>query len=154
MLYIHHVHNKWKKAPTKVGFVRSGIRAAVIGATAIASLGIGALPASAAVTSCPNDGYITRGDRCTTLSNGYLSIHLANSGTYVHVGYYRKSGGSLTGKLGWERGGTNHWSSSINMSKTPFHYDESWSASKSCSATYGKLYASGQTYATPPAYNC
>lgn len=132
----------------------SGIRVTVVLATVVASLGLGALPALAAVTSCPSDGYISRGDRCTTLSNGYLSIHLANTGSSVHVGYYRKSGGSLSGQLGYERGGSTVWSSSINMSSTPFHYDRTWSAGSSCSATYGKLYAGGSTYVTPPAYNC
>lgn len=134
--------------------MRSSIRVAVICATAVASLGVGALPASAAVTSCPRDGYITQGDRCTTLDNGFLSIHLANKGTSVHVGYYRKSGGSLTGKLGYERGGSTVYSSNINMSNTPFHYDKTWSAGSTCNATYGKLYAGGSTYITPPAYNC
>ncbi|MEU6884701.1 hypothetical protein ABZ918_05665 [Streptomyces viridosporus] len=136
--------------------MRSGIRAAIVGAAAVATLGLNAVPASAAgPTSCPRDGEITRWDRCTALSNGVLSVHTVKDGSHVRVNYYRTGGGSLTAKLGYERSGTSVFSANINMSTAPFHYERSWSTSTSCSAFYGKLLTSGGTlYITPPADPC
>ncbi|MGW7287578.1 hypothetical protein ACWGH4_19050 [Streptomyces sp. NPDC054847] len=135
--------------------MRSGIRATVVGAAAAAMLGLGALPANAAVTSCPSDGHLPGGARCSKLSNGVLSAHTTSRGDYIMVGYYRASGGSLTAKLGWERHSTNNWWAYQNMSNTPFHYDKQTGLTASCSAMIGKLYTSGgSSYATPPVDPC
>ncbi|MFE9629240.1 hypothetical protein [Streptomyces sp. NPDC006527] len=115
-----------------------------------------ATPAAAAgPTSCPSDGYITRGDRCTSLSNGVLYVGTVSAGNWIHVNYYRSSGGSLSAKLGYERSGSSVYSSYINMSTTPSHYERTWSVSASCAVVYGKLLTSGGTlYVTPAADPC
>jgi hypothetical protein len=137
-------------------FMRSGIRAAIVGAVAVAALGLNVAPSSAAgATSCPRDGHITDGDRCTTLDNGVLSVGTVSAGNYVRVNYYRTGGGSLSAKLGYECSGSSVYSGFINMNNTPFHYERSWSPSASCAAFYGKLVTSGgTTYITPPADPC
>ncbi|SMF59208.1 hypothetical protein SAMN02745830_04676 [Streptomyces sp. Amel2xC10] len=84
-----------------------------------------------------------------------LSVRTVQTGNYVAVNYYRSGGGSLTAKLGYERSGSSTYSSNINMSNAPFHYERSWSPSASCSAVYGKLLTSGGTlYLTPAADPC
>jgi hypothetical protein len=106
-------------------------------------------------TECPREGYITRGDRCTSLDNGVLSVRTVSAGNYITVNYYRSSGGSLSAKLGYERSGRSIYSSSINMSTTPRHYSHEWSVSASCAVVYGKLLTSGGTlYVTPAADPC
>jgi hypothetical protein len=122
-----------------------------------ASVSLVAAPSASAAgpTTCPSDGYITKGDRCTTLSNGVLSVRTVSAGNYAAVNYYRKDGGSLSAKLGYERSGSTTYSSYINMSTTPFHYERSWSYSASCAVVYGKLLTSGGTlYITPAADPC
>jgi hypothetical protein len=143
----------WKSGEV---FMRKVIRGAVLGTVAALALGINVSPASAAgATSCPSDGYITRGDRCTKLSNGILSVRTVSAGNYVAVNYYRTGGSTLTAKLGYERNGSNTWSGFITMNQTPFHYERSWSPSASCSVVYGKLLTSGgTTYVTPAADPC
>jgi hypothetical protein len=133
--------------------MRKEIRNAVIVGLAVTFPLITAAPAMATgVTSCPSDGNPGGGQRCTTLSNGVLSVR--GSSTYAAVNYYRKSGGSLTGRIGWERNGANTWDSYQDMSAAPFHYFKQWSTSKSCSPLVGKLNAGGSTYATPPLPSC
>lgn len=129
--------------------------AAVAVTTASVSL-LAATPAAAAgPTSCPSDGYISRGDRCTSISNGVLYIGTVSAGNYAAVNYYRSEGGSLSAKLGYERSGSSIYSSYINMSDTPRHYERNWSFSASCSVIYGKLLTSGGTlYVTPAADPC
>ncbi len=136
--------------------MQSGARAAIVGVAALAALGINAVPASAAgATSCPSDGRITQWDRCTSLSNGVLSVRTQTSGNYVTVNYYRTGGSSLSARLGYERSGSSVYSGFINMTSAPFHYERSWNVSASCSAFYGKLVTSGgTTYITPPADPC
>ncbi|MEV5436512.1 hypothetical protein AB0K80_10815 [Streptomyces sp. NPDC052682] len=122
-----------------------------------ASVSLVAAPSASAAgaTSCPRDGYITKGDRCTTLSNGVLSVGTVSAGNWVSVNYYRKDGGSLSAKLGYERSGSTVYSSYINMSTAPMHYERSWSYSASCAVVYGKLLTSGGTlYITPAADPC
>ncbi|GGT21834.1 hypothetical protein [Streptomyces purpureus] len=134
----------------------SGIRAAVIGATAAAMLGLGTVPAYAGgATSCPSDGWITKGGRCTKMSNGILSAYTTNTGNYIKVNYYRTGGGALTAKLGYERHSANNWWGFQNMNSVPFHYEQSTGLTASCSAIIGKLYTSGgATYTTPAAQPC
>lgn len=137
--------------------LRKAARAIAAVAVMIASISFAtATPAAAAgATSCPSDGYISRGDRCTSLDNGVLSVRTVSAGNYITVNYYRKSGGSLSAKLGYERSGSSTYSSYINMSTAPFHYERSWSVSASCSVVYGKLLTSGGTlYVTPAADPC
>ncbi|WP_328884722.1 hypothetical protein [Streptomyces sp. NBC_00299] len=119
------------------------------------SIATAAPAAAAGATSCPSDGYISRWDRCTTISNGVLSVRTVSAGNYITVNYYRGSGGSLSAKLGYERSGNSTYSGYINMSNTPFHYERNWSVSANCSAVYGKLLTSGGTlYVTPAADPC
>lgn len=133
----------------------TGIRAAMVGATTVASLGIGALPAYAGATSCPRDGGLPGGAKCSTIGNGVLSIYPTSNGTSVYVNYYRTAGGALTAKLGVERGSVNYWWANRNMSTVPFHYSESRSMTASCSVMIGKLYTSGgTTYTTPASDPC
>ncbi|MFF7441110.1 hypothetical protein [Streptomyces sp. NPDC008122] len=134
----------------------SRIRAAVVCGAAAAMLGLGVTPASAAgAKSCPSDGWITRWDRCSTLSNGVLSVSTNTTGTSVGVAYWRSSGGALTAKLGYERNSTNYWFPYRNMSTVPLLYQEQASITASCGAIIGKLYTSGgATYTTPAADPC
>ncbi|MFD0150927.1 hypothetical protein ACWGQ4_14240 [Streptomyces sp. NPDC055721] len=136
--------------------MRLGIGAAIIGGTAAAMLGLGAIPAAAAgATTCPSDGWITRWDRCTKLDNGILSMSTTTTGNYVSVNYYRTKSGSLTAKLGYERSSVNYWWANQNMTTAPFHYNKSSGISASCSAIIGKLYTSGGvTYTTPASDPC
>ncbi|WP_158712252.1 hypothetical protein [Streptomyces sp. NRRL F-5135] len=116
---------------------------------------ITAAPAMAdGVTTCPANGNPGGGQRCSTITNGTLSVAGKSDGSYVHVNYYRKSGGSLSGRVGWERNGSTTWSAKINMSNTPFHYSEQWGSSRSCNPFIGKLNAGGGTYVTPPLPQC
>ncbi|MFD0141451.1 MULTISPECIES: hypothetical protein [unclassified Streptomyces] len=134
----------------------TGIRAAVVGAAAAAMLGLVTVPAQAAgATSCPSDGDLPGSARCSSLSNGVLSTYSTSTGNYVHVAYYRKSGGSLTAKLGHERSSVNNWWAYQNMSSVPFHYEQMKGLTASCSPMIGKLYTSaGATYSTPPVDPC
>lgn len=137
-------------------FRRSAARAITAVAVMTASVSLVAAPSASAAgaTSCPRDGYITRADRCTTLSGGILSVSTSSPGDHVNVNYYRTSSGSLSAKLGYERSGTSGYSAFINMS-TPMHYNRSFTYSKSCAAVYGKLLTSGGTlYVTPAADPC
>jgi hypothetical protein len=137
--------------------VRKAGRAVAAVAVMIASISlVTATPAAAGgMTSCPSDGYVTSGDRCTSLSNGVLSVHTVSAGNYITVTYYRSSGGSLSAKLGYERSGSSIYSSYINMSTAPQYYERSWSVSASCAVVYGKLATSGGSlYVTPAADPC
>ncbi|MGW9499015.1 hypothetical protein ACWG5P_32470 [Streptomyces prasinus] len=108
----------------------------------------------AGVTSCPSDGNPGGGQRCTKIGNGILSVRKAGN-TYFTTNYYRQDGGALTARNGVERSGTNHWAAFRNMGTVPFHYDNSWTLSASCSAVTGKLNTSGgDTYPTPPLPAC
>lgn len=130
------------------------MRAAVTAAAVIGALTAGISPAAAGVTECPRGGNPGGGQRCTTLSNGVLTVAGTGDGKSVEVDYYRKNGGALTGRVGWERSGRNTWGSWKNMNTTPFHYWEQWATSASCSPFIGKLQAGGDTYATPPLPRC
>ncbi|MFF8597514.1 hypothetical protein ACF065_01095 [Streptomyces sp. NPDC015232] len=119
----------------------------VLGAASTASAGT----AGAQVTTCPSDGYITRGDRCTTLSNGYLSIHLGDGGKTILV-VYRKTGGSaITGKLGYLRSGNTHYKASQTITTSVEAYAQWAGVANPCYPTNGLLYTSGTTYQTPAA---
>ncbi|MFE7549210.1 hypothetical protein [Streptomyces gardneri] len=136
---------------------RSAARAMATAAAMTAALSlVAATPASAAgATSCPRDGKITPFDRCTSLTNGVLSVSTVKAGNYVSVNYYRTGGSSLSAKLGYERSGSTVYSGYINMSSAPFHYNRSWSYSANCASVYGKLLTSGSTlYVTPAADPC
>ncbi|MDV9186882.1 hypothetical protein R6L23_01335 [Streptomyces sp. SR27] len=103
------------------------------------------------VTSCPGDGYITRGDRCTKLDNGYLSIHLGSGGSYANVVYRKTAGDPITGKLGFLRGGVISYKASQTIS-TSVEASAIWSGlANPCYPTNGVLYTSGTTYTTPAA---
>ncbi|MCW5254108.1 hypothetical protein [Streptomyces sp. SHP 1-2] len=124
----------------------------LMGAPAAMAAGIGI---KSGVTSCPNDGNPGGGQRCTTIGNGVLSVRGKGSGNFYTVNYYRKSGGSLTARNGVERGGVNTWAPYVNMSTTPFHYQDDFSLSTNCSSVTGKLNtSSGDTYPTPPLPAC
>ncbi|MEU7697561.1 hypothetical protein [Streptomyces sp. NPDC039028] len=136
-------------------FRRSTARAMAAVALVTASVSLAAAPSAlaAGATSCPRDGYITMGDRCTTLTGGILSVSVS-TGNYTNVNYYRTSSGSLSAKLGYERSGVSGYSSYINMS-TPMHYNKTFTFSQSCAAVYGKLLTSGGSlYITPAADPC
>ncbi|AJF70378.1 hypothetical protein [Streptomyces vietnamensis] len=138
-------------------FRRSATRAVAAVAVMTASVSLAAAPSAFAsgATSCPRDGYITPGDRCTTLSGGILSIQTSSPGSSVYVNYYRTGSGSLSAKLGYERSGVSGYSSYINMSTTPFHYGKLFTYSNSCAVVYGKLLTSGGAlYVTPAADPC
>lgn len=96
---------------------RSDAIAAVAFMLVSVSLTTAASASAAGPTSCPRDGYITRGDRCTSLSNGVLSVQTVSAGNYVAVNYYRSSGGSLSAKLGYERSGSTTYSSYIETTQ-------------------------------------
>ncbi|MFB7454972.1 hypothetical protein [Streptomyces sp. NPDC056194] len=71
------------------------------------------------------------------------------------MNYYRTGSGSLSAKLGYERSGVSGYSSYINMSTAPFHYNKTFTLSQSCATVYGKLLTSGDTlYVTPGAVPC
>ncbi|MFB8082509.1 hypothetical protein [Streptomyces sp. NPDC056013] len=55
------------------------------------------------------------------MSNGVLSAYSNGTGSLIMVNYYRKSGGSLTARLGYERNGTNNWWTYQNMSTARLH---------------------------------
>ncbi|WP_395361947.1 hypothetical protein ACHGLA_19935 [Streptomyces sp. YH02] len=89
------------------------------------------------------------------MSNGVLSAYSNGTGSLIMVNYYRKSGGSLTARLGYERNGTNNWWGYQNMSTVPLHYSQQKGLTAGCSVIFGKLYTSdGSTYATPPVDPC
>ncbi|MGW8352341.1 hypothetical protein [Streptomyces wedmorensis] len=137
-------------------FRRSTARAMAAVAALTASVSLATAPSAFAsgATSCPRDGYITKGDRCTTLTGGILSVRTSSPGSSVDVNYYRTSSGSLSAKLGYERSGSSVYSSYINMS-TPMHYSKLFTYSSSCAVVYGKLLTSGGTlYVTPAAAPC
>ncbi|MFE2943359.1 hypothetical protein ACFXKG_30545 [Streptomyces sp. NPDC059255] len=134
--------------------MRKEIRNAIVVGIAVVMPLIAAGPAMANVTSCPSNGNPGGGQRCTTLSNGVLAVSGVSDGTYVNVNYYRASGGSLTGRLGWERNGTTTWAANRNMSTVPLHYSNQWGPNASCNPIIGKLNASGSVYVTPPLPQC
>ncbi|MFB7275441.1 hypothetical protein [Streptomyces sp. NPDC056244] len=101
--------------------------------------------------SCPSDGYITRGDRCTTLSNGVLQIGLGNGGSYVDVQYDKNSGGAISAQLGYLRAGSTHYTATETIT-TSVIANSSWSGlANPCYPTNGLLYSGGTTYQTPAA---
>jgi hypothetical protein len=104
--------------------------------------------------TCPSDGYITRADRCTTLSNGILLISLGSNGTYINVSYDKKSGSAITGKLGYLRTGTNHWGPSKTITTTLIATQTWTGVANGCSPTNGLLYSGSTTYQTPAADYC
>ncbi|MFE3072001.1 hypothetical protein [Streptomyces sp. NPDC059247] len=136
--------------------MRSGLRGTVMAVTAVALIGLGGVPASAdGATSCPLDGWITEGSRCSKLGNGVLSAYTNNAGNYIKVNYYRTGGGSLTARIGYERLGVNNYWANQNMNLAPFHYERSTALSASCSSIIGKLYTNGgATYTTPAVQPC
>ncbi|MBD0712432.1 MULTISPECIES: hypothetical protein [unclassified Streptomyces] len=103
------------------------------------------------MTSCPSDGYITKGDRCTKLSNGYLSIGLGNGGSYISVDYNKTGGSAITGKLGYLRGGSTYYKASQTISTSALAWGEWSGVANPCYPTNGLLYTSGTTYQTPAA---
>lgn len=138
-------------------FRRSTARTmAAVSAMTVSLTLVAAAPAFASgATTCPRDGFITKGDRCTSLSNGVLSVGTVAAGNYVGVNYYRTGGSALSAKLGYERSGSSVYSSYISMNTAPFHYYRGWSYSASCAVVYGKLLTSGGTlYVTPAAASC
>ncbi|GFE17126.1 hypothetical protein Sgleb_51730 [Streptomyces glebosus] len=112
-----------------------------------------AVAAAASGYSCPHDGYITNWDVCTEISNGVLLMNSTGKGTYIDVSYDKKSGGSVSCKVGYLRSGTNHWSSTKKCS-TSLIASKQWSPSASCSPDVGLLYSGGSTYQTPPMRKC
>ncbi|MFB7309929.1 hypothetical protein [Streptomyces sp. NPDC056192] len=105
------------------------------------------------LSDCPSDGYITRWDRCTTLSNGIIIVNTDTNGDYIKTQYHKTGGSTVTAKLGYLRSGTNHWATSRSMSAGMW-YENSWSVSASCSVVNGLLYSGGTTYQTPAADPC
>lgn len=122
-----------------------------LGGMSVASAGGDGDVSVQAITSCPSDGYITRGTRCTTLSNGILWIGLGSGGSYANVIYDKKAGGSITGKLGYLRGGSTHYKATETIT-TDVDASATWSGlANPCYPTNGLLYTGGTTYQTPPA---
>lgn len=105
-------------------------------------------------TSCPHDGYITIGDRCTTLSNGTLYIHNggSNQGTYVGVDYAKSGGSTLSLKLGYEHSGTNTWGAWENMSAGNDYWSYFYPAT--CGAAIGLMYQNSTTQWQTPLASC
>ncbi|MGM0350876.1 hypothetical protein [Streptomyces sp. Adlamb9] len=91
-------------------------------------------------------------ERCTSLSNGILTVHQGGSGT-VGTSYYKKSGSTVSAKLGYSRGGTSHYASavSIGSGQTKSH---TWSlgADAYCSNIFGLMNSGGSTYQTPTSH--
>ncbi|MFJ8982595.1 hypothetical protein [Streptomyces sp. NPDC102282] len=109
---------------------------------------------SAQAWSCPSDGYITKYDRCTKLSNGVLMVGLADGGGTIETGYNKTGGSTVSAKLGYLRTGTNHWGASTSMAADRTYY-KLWSGvGSACSGTNGLLYSGGTTYQTPAADFC
>ncbi|MDI5966855.1 hypothetical protein POF50_031745 [Streptomyces sp. SL13] len=105
------------------------------------------------ILSCPGDGEITAFDRCTTLSNGILLIN--NGETAAHVEYDKTGGSSISARLGYESGGTNHYASYETMTTSGEIYQEDFSFSANCSTHEGLLNQStGSLFTTPPADSC
>lgn len=94
------------------------------------------------------------GQRCTTLSNGVLTVSATDRGASVLVDYYRKGGGSTSGRLGYERNGNNKWGRWQDMTTTPLFYSDQFRASASCSPVIGKLNSGRDTFATPALPTC
>ncbi|GAA5613278.1 hypothetical protein Spla01_04451 [Streptomyces platensis] len=92
-------------------------------------------------------------DVCTEISNGVLLMNSTGKGTYLDVSYDKKSGGSISRKVGYPRSGTNHWSSTKKCSTSPIA-SKQWPPSASCSPDVGLLYSGGRTYQTPPKRKC
>ncbi|BCK71433.1 hypothetical protein Srufu_053860 [Streptomyces libani subsp. rufus] len=92
-------------------------------------------------------------DVCTEISNGVLLMNSTGKGTYIGVSYDKKSGGSVSCKVGYLRSGTNHWSSTKKCS-TSLIASKQWSPSASCSPDVGLLHSGGSTYQTPPTRKC
>ncbi|MGC8923524.1 hypothetical protein [Streptomyces griseoaurantiacus] len=112
-------------------------------------------PAASAASYCDSSGYSSTNqpmERCTSLSNGILTVHQSSSGN-VGTSYYKSGGSTISAKLGYSRSGTSHYASAVSISQgsTKSH---TWSlgASAYCSSIYGLLSYSGGTYQTPASH--
>ncbi|MER7984205.1 hypothetical protein ABTY53_01160 [Streptomyces noursei] len=103
--------------------------------------------------SCPNDGYITNWDVCTTLSNGSLLLHETGNGSYIGVDYYKSAGANISCKLGYMRSGVVHWSGAKTCS-TSVNATATWTPGASCNPDVGLLLAGGGQFQTPPTRKC
>ncbi|MFE1953270.1 hypothetical protein ACFW9D_22710 [Streptomyces sp. NPDC059524] len=112
-------------------------------------------PSASAVTYCSSGGYTSTGEpmeRCTSLSNGILAVKQSSSGV-VSTEYYKSGGSTITAKLGYSRGGTNHYASSVSISSgTTKRQTWSLSAGSYCTSTIGLLSYSGGTFQTPTSH--
>ncbi|WP_371670157.1 hypothetical protein OG985_22500 [Streptomyces sp. NBC_00289] len=111
-------------------------------------------PTASAVTYCDSSGYTATNEpmeRCTSLDNGILAVHQSSSGN-VGTEYYKKSGSTISIKLGYSRSGTSHYASAVSISSGQTKRN-TWSlgASAYCSNIIG-LMSAGSTYQTPTSH--
>ncbi|MGW8375077.1 hypothetical protein [Streptomyces sp. ODS28] len=136
--------------------------AAVAAATLVPVLGASAAHAdtghpdlSAKVkASCPHNGKITAYDRCAKTSHGVVEIHAGKRDGGVTVMYRKTSGKKVKGKIGYARGGKNHWGKTQWLSSSVIAEKDFKISKKTCKSVTGILYAGGTTFTTPPAKTC
>ncbi|SED27182.1 hypothetical protein SAMN04490357_4344 [Streptomyces misionensis] len=111
-------------------------------------------PTASAITYCDRSGYTATNEpmeRCTSLDNGILSVHQASNGV-VGTEYYKKSGSTISAKLGYSRSGTSHYASAVSIgSGQTKRVTWSLGASAYCSNIIG-LMSAGSTYQTPTSH--
>lgn len=104
--------------------------------------------AVALAAGCPGDGQIDRNYTCTSLSSGAL-FHRKYTNDKASTWYVKTSGGTISARLGYNRGGVNHFGGTFSQSSGTTK-TSSWNGVTYCSATVGLLNVSGQqTFQTP-----
>jgi hypothetical protein len=111
-------------------------------------------PTASAAPYCDSSGYSETSEpmeRCTSLDNGILTIHQGSSGV-IGTSYYKRSGSTISAKLGYSRSGTSHYASAVSISSGQTKA-KTWSlgASAYCSNIIG-LMSAGSTYQTPTSH--
>ena len=111
-------------------------------------------PTASAAPYCDSAGYTATSEpmeRCTTLSNGILTIHQGGSGVMT-TQYYKSGGSGISASLGYSRSGTTHYKAAVSISSGQTK-NASWSlgADAYCSNIIG-LMSSGSTYQTPTSH--
>ncbi|MET8831707.1 hypothetical protein ABZX40_38425 [Streptomyces sp. NPDC004610] len=112
-------------------------------------------PSASANSYCSSSGYTETGEpmeRCTTLSNGILTVKQASSGV-VSTAYYKSGGSTISARLGYSRSGSSHYKPAVSIAVgATSRATWSLSASAYCTSTIGLLSYSGGTYQTPASH--
>ncbi|MEU4199588.1 hypothetical protein AB0F64_06515 [Streptomyces sp. NPDC026294] len=105
-------------------------------------------PAVALAAGCPGSGQIDRNYTCTSLSSGVL-FHRKYTNDVASTWYTKTSGGTISARLGYNRGGSSHYGAKFSQSSGTTK-TSTWNGVDYCSSTVGMLTVDGQqTFQTP-----